>query len=42
MIIYNEGDPDNYDIELEYPSNQKQDAQLLQIPEEFSDTELGK
>jgi hypothetical protein len=32
MITYNE----------EYPSDQEQDAQLPQIPEEFSDTELGE
>jgi hypothetical protein len=42
IITYNEGDPDNYDIEPEYPSDQEQDAQLPQIPEKLSDTELGE
>jgi hypothetical protein len=42
MVTHNEGDPDDYDTEPEYPSDQEQNAQLPQIPEEFSDTELEK
>jgi hypothetical protein len=40
MITYNKRDPDDYDEEPEHPSDQKQDAQLPQILEERSDTEL--
>ena len=42
MVTHNEEDPDNYDTEPEHPSDQEQDAQLPQISEELSDTELGK
>jgi hypothetical protein len=42
MVTHNEGDPDDYDTEPEHPSDQEQDAQLPQIPEELSDTELGE
>ena len=42
MVTHNEGDPDDYDTEPEYQSDQEQDAQLPQIPEELSDTELGE
>jgi hypothetical protein len=42
MVTYNEGDPDDYNIEPEYPSDQEQDAQLPQILEKLSDTELGE
>ena len=28
IITHNEGDPDNYDTEPEYPNDQEQDAQL--------------
>jgi hypothetical protein len=42
MVTHNEGDPDDYDTEPEHPNDQEQDAQLPQIPEELSDTELGE
>jgi hypothetical protein len=42
MVTHNEGDPDDYDTEPDHPSNQEQNAQLPQIPEELSDTELGE
>ena len=55
MVIYNEGDLDDYDTEPSYSSDQKKEgpqpennynykynAQLPEILEEFSDTELGQ
>jgi hypothetical protein len=42
MVTHNKGDSDNYDTEPEYPNDQEQDAQLPQISEELSDTELGE
>jgi hypothetical protein len=29
IVIYNKGDPEDYDMEPEHPSDQEQDAQLL-------------
>jgi hypothetical protein len=42
IITHNEEDPDDYDTEPEYLNDQEQDAQLPQILEELSDTELGE